>query len=308
MGAPGRRRARAQVHGSRCGACHFRGRSPSAAASRSNSSSTSCASRAQAPSCSAACSSASSHAMLPINSFTQSHLAQPAARRHQGVAGARRLGADRMTTPAGAVQTQPAQGAAAGGEDAAAAMVSLDALVADVARQPWAYDFFALMRRLDTLHPRAPRTGCALRPGQEPWRLSQVPELDFAPAAIAAWNAPSPARRGWVCASSGCSGPRARCRCTSPSTCASGVLHHGDATLAHFLDLFHHRLLLLFYRAWAQAQPVGAAGTGRRTTAMPRGCALQRPRRPVVPVRCRRTRSHSRPGCWPAAAATPRQC
>jgi type VI secretion system protein ImpH len=32
--------------------------------------------------------------------------------------------------------------------------------------------------------------------------------------------------------------------------------HHGDATLAHFLDIFHHRLLSLFYRAWAQAQPV----------------------------------------------------
>ena len=32
-------------------------------------------------------------------------------------------------------------------------------------------------------------------------------------------------------------------------------LHHGDQTLARFADLFHHRMLLLFYRAWAQAQP-----------------------------------------------------
>ena len=29
----------------------------------------------------------------------------------------------------------------------------------------------------------------------------------------------------------------------------------GDATLARFLDIFHHRLLSLFYRAWAQSQP-----------------------------------------------------
>jgi type VI secretion system protein ImpH len=29
----------------------------------------------------------------------------------------------------------------------------------------------------------------------------------------------------------------------------------GDATLARFLDVFHHRLLALFYRAWADAQP-----------------------------------------------------
>src|SRR4029079_4177239 len=31
--------------------------------------------------------------------------------------------------------------------------------------------------------------------------------------------------------------------------------HHGDATLCRFLDIFHHRFIALFYRAWAQAQP-----------------------------------------------------
>jgi type VI secretion system protein ImpH len=31
--------------------------------------------------------------------------------------------------------------------------------------------------------------------------------------------------------------------------------NHGDATFARFADVFHHRMLLLFYRAWAQAQP-----------------------------------------------------
>jgi type VI secretion system protein ImpH len=29
----------------------------------------------------------------------------------------------------------------------------------------------------------------------------------------------------------------------------------GDASFLHFLDLLHHRFLVLFYRAWAQAQP-----------------------------------------------------
>jgi type VI secretion system protein ImpH len=33
------------------------------------------------------------------------------------------------------------------------------------------------------------------------------------------------------------------------------VLHHDDPTLVRFLDLFHHRLALLFYRAWADARP-----------------------------------------------------
>ena len=31
--------------------------------------------------------------------------------------------------------------------------------------------------------------------------------------------------------------------------------HAGDQTLSRFLDIFHHRFVTLFYRAWAQAQP-----------------------------------------------------
>jgi type VI secretion system protein ImpH len=34
------------------------------------------------------------------------------------------------------------------------------------------------------------------------------------------------------------------------------ILHHGDATLARFLDTLLHRFGLFFYRAWARAQPV----------------------------------------------------
>lgn len=33
------------------------------------------------------------------------------------------------------------------------------------------------------------------------------------------------------------------------------LLHHADPTFVRFLDVFHHRFLALFYRAWAQAQP-----------------------------------------------------
>ncbi|WP_313651069.1 type VI secretion system baseplate subunit TssG, partial [Pseudomonas soli] len=31
--------------------------------------------------------------------------------------------------------------------------------------------------------------------------------------------------------------------------------NHADPTSKRFLDVFHHRLLSLFYRAWAEARP-----------------------------------------------------
>ena len=33
------------------------------------------------------------------------------------------------------------------------------------------------------------------------------------------------------------------------------LLNANDSTVARFFDLFHHRFLAFFYRAWAQAQP-----------------------------------------------------
>ena len=35
--------------------------------------------------------------------------------------------------------------------------------------------------------------------------------------------------------------------------------HAGDRTFSAFADLFHHRMLMLFHRAWVQAEPTAAA-------------------------------------------------
>ena len=49
--------------------------------------------------------------------------------------------------------------------------------------------------------------------------------------------------------------PMVRCRCTSPNTRAIGCETRTTRRCARFFDLFHHRMLMLFYRVWASGRP-----------------------------------------------------
>jgi len=177
------------------------------------------------------------------------------------MAAARRLGAGSVNwSPPPAEYAGRPPGGAAGPLGSGPALAPLRAqelerLLADVATEPWAHDFFALLRRIDALRPESPRTGQARRPGQEALRLGQVPELDFAPAALARFDSRDglPPRLG--VRFFGLLGPQGPMPLHFTEYVRERQHQHGDATLVHFLDIFHHRLLSLFYRAWAQAQP-----------------------------------------------------
>ena len=138
---------------------------------------------------------------------------------------------------------------------AAARLEALQQLYEAVEREPWAHDFFALLRRVDALRPDLPRTGQARRPVQEALRLGQVPELDFAPAALARFERRGDAPPRLGVRFFGMLGPQGPMPLHFTEYVRERLHQHGDSTLTHFLDLFHHRLLGLFYRAWAQAQP-----------------------------------------------------
>lgn len=159
--------------------------------------------------------------------------------------------------PAG-VAPAPAHAAPRRADAASAAGTApepLDALLDAVGQAPWAHDFFALLRKVERLRPDLPRLGRARRPRQEPLRLGQEPELDFAPAALAALDRRGAAPRLGV-RFLGLLGPQGPMPLHLTEYVRERLRHHGDAAPARFLDIFHHRMLLLFYRAWAQAQPV----------------------------------------------------
>lgn len=132
---------------------------------------------------------------------------------------------------------------------------ALAALWAQLQAEPRLHDFFATLRRVEALHPEWPRLGQALRPSQEALRLCQEPELDFAPAALHGFDRDAqPAPRLSV-RLFGLLGPQGPMPLFLTEYARERKRAHGDPTLARFLDIFHHRLLALYYRAWAQNQP-----------------------------------------------------
>jgi len=149
---------------------------------------------------------------------------------------------------------EPSRGAPRNGAGTASAD-ALDRLLDEVERAPWAYDYFALLRRVEACCPELPRLGRARRPRQEPLRLAQEPELDFAPAALARLDRRAGAPRLGV-RFLGLLGPQGPMPLHLTEYVRERLRQHGDAAPMRFLDVFHHRMLLLFYRTWAQSQPV----------------------------------------------------
>lgn len=119
---------------------------------------------------------------------------------------------------------------------------------------PYRFDFFAALRRVEALSPARPRLGRALRPRDEPLRLGQDAELDFAPAALSSFRSRAGAVPRLGQRFFGLFGPMGPLP-LHLTEFARERERHGDATFARFADQFHHRGLLLFYRAWAQSQP-----------------------------------------------------
>lgn len=128
-------------------------------------------------------------------------------------------------------------------------------LFESLAAEPWAHDFFAVLRQMESLSPNSPRLGRALRPSAEPIRMGQDPELDFAPAALMSFKADGhkPPRLG--ARFFGLFGPMGPLPLHLTEYARDRLRNHADPTFARFADVFHHRALLLFYRAWAQSQP-----------------------------------------------------
>lgn len=143
----------------------------------------------------------------------------------------------------------------------AKARTSSDALTffRDLEESPYRYDFFMALRRLESIYADKPRLGEGARPIDEPVRLGQEPSLAFAPSALAAFKAgdkdrPHRLQNFFF----GLFGPNGPLPLHLTEYVRDRERNEDDSTFRRFTDIFHHRLLLLFYRAWANGQPTAS--------------------------------------------------
>jgi type VI secretion system protein ImpH len=129
----------------------------------------------------------------------------------------------------------------------------VDALLGE---KPHRFGFFQALRRLECLHLDQPRIGEATTLRDEYLRLGQDPSLAFAPSTLSSYQQRGggrPPRLGVYFF--GLFGPNGALPLHLTEYARDRMRNSGDRTFAAFADVFHHRMLSLFYRAWAQAQP-----------------------------------------------------
>lgn len=132
---------------------------------------------------------------------------------------------------------------------------ALDPLIATLSSQAPALDFFTVMRRLECADRALPRWGMSRRPADDPVRLSHHASLLFSPAEIASFRprqGRTPMMRVNFLGLLSTNGPLPLHLCEYLLTQRRD---HQDNALADFLDLLQHRLISLYYRAWASANP-----------------------------------------------------
>ncbi len=121
--------------------------------------------------------------------------------------------------------------------------------------QPHGFSLFAALRLLEQSFSEQPRLGESRRAADDAVRLGQAPHLSFAPCDVAEVASSEDERVHLEQYVFGLFGPNGALPLHLTELAYERRLQKEDATLVDFLNLFQHRLISLFYRAWADAEP-----------------------------------------------------
>lgn len=130
------------------------------------------------------------------------------------------------------------------------------ALFEQLRSEPHQFDFYQALRRIEAAFAEKPRIGQSLRLADDPVRLAQEPSMIFAPSTIAAFDYGKDGRAPRLTMRHvGMFGPNGPLPLHLTEYARDRMRNSSDHTFTRFMDIFHHRMYSLFYRAWAVAQP-----------------------------------------------------
>jgi len=128
--------------------------------------------------------------------------------------------------------------------------------VAALEAHPTRFTLFAALRALEAAHAQLPRLAESRKASDDPVRLAQPPHLFFAPCDVSAFETEGRDKPRLQQYSFGMLGPNGALPLHLTEYAHERENQHDDPTLTDLINTFQHRLISLFYRAWANAEPV----------------------------------------------------
>lgn len=126
----------------------------------------------------------------------------------------------------------------------------------ELRNRPYSFSIFHAIRLLDARHSDSPRTGESLRPSDESYRIGQQPTMAFSPSTLREFGKSlSGNKPRLVQTFLGLFGPEGPLPLHLTEYARDRCHNEKDFALARFADIFHHRMVSLYYRAWAAGQP-----------------------------------------------------
>ena len=127
--------------------------------------------------------------------------------------------------------------------------------IEDIKREPWRFDFFATLRRIERSFPDCPRVGDSSSVRHEYLSLGQEPYMDFPASNLAKVDHQTNGRLRILTKFLGFLGPQGALPLATTEEVHSWILMRDEA-FPRFLDLLNNRFQQLFFRAWADARPI----------------------------------------------------
>ena len=126
----------------------------------------------------------------------------------------------------------------------------------ELERAPWDFDFFNVLRWFEREHPDKPRIGDSAARDEEYLFLGQDPYVEFPASNVAKFERDEKGRYRLYSKFLGLLGPQGALPLQTTLE-AKYFLDSGDPAFPRFLDIFNHRFLQLYFRAWSDARAFG---------------------------------------------------